>query len=184
MTGLQTEFSFTLPKGYVDKHGTLHREGTMRLATARDEIEPLRDPRVAGADDPFLTVIVLSRVLTELGSISQVTPNVIEELFAADLAFLQDFYGIVNFGDPADLELLRQTVANVEPGFVEHSTTESELSAGTWSNDGEIINANEMAESETVRLDNQSSEPAQSISNQTPRGRRAVIEEVKAPAPA
>ena len=55
MTGLQTEFDFTLPKGYVDSTGTLHRVGTMRLATARDEIEPLRDPRVSGPDDPFLT---------------------------------------------------------------------------------------------------------------------------------
>ena len=184
MTGLQTEFSFTLPKGYVDKHGTLHRRGTMRLATARDEIEPLRDPRVAGADDPFLTVIVLSRVLTELGSISQVTPNVIEELFAADLAFLQDFYGIINFGDPEDLEMLRRTVANVEPGLADSSAIEADVVGGAWSSDGDFINANEMAQSETVRLDNQPTEPAASISNQTPRGRRAVIEEVKAPAPA
>ncbi len=184
MTGLQTEFSFTLPKGYVDKHGTLHRQGTMRLATARDEIEPLRDPRVAGADDPFLTVIVLSRVLTELGSISQVTPNVIEELFAADLAFLQDFYGIINFGDPADLEMLRSAVATTEPGFVDHANGEPDSGVEPWSNDSEIIDANEMAERETVRLDSQSNQPAPVVSNQTPRGRRAVIEEVKAPAPA
>ena len=83
MTGLQTEFDFTLPKGYVDSTGTLHRVGTMRLATARDEIEPLRDPRVSGPDDPFLTVIVLSRVVTRLGTLSQVTPREIENLFAA-----------------------------------------------------------------------------------------------------
>lgn len=106
MTGLQTEFSFTLPKGYVDSEGTLHRRGTMRLATARDEIEPLRDPRVSGADDPFLTVIVLSRVVTELGTLSQVTPREIEGLFAADLAYLQDVYGIVNFGSDADIAAL------------------------------------------------------------------------------
>ena len=96
MSALQTEFDFTLPKGYVDSTGTLHRVGTMRLATARDEIEPLRDPRVSGADDPFLTVIVLSRVVTRLGSLSQVTPREIENLFAADLAFLQDLYRRIN----------------------------------------------------------------------------------------
>jgi hypothetical protein len=81
----------------------------MRLATARDEIEPLRDPRVQGADDPYLTIIVLSRVVTELGSLSAVTPREIENLFAADLAFLQDLYGVVNFGSTADVrEFLRE----------------------------------------------------------------------------
>ncbi len=109
MNGLQTEFEFTLPKGYVDSSGTLHRAGTMRLATARDEIEPLRDPRVAGADDPFLTVIVLSRVVTRLGTLSQVTPKEIENLFAADLAFLQDLYGIINFGTADELDELRRS---------------------------------------------------------------------------
>lgn len=103
MAALQTEFSFTLPKGYVDGDGTLHRRGTMRLATARDEIEPLRDPRVSGPDDPFLTIIVLARVVTELGSLNQVTGREIEGLFAADLAYLQDVYGIVNFGSDADI---------------------------------------------------------------------------------
>jgi hypothetical protein len=100
---LQTEFSFTLPKGYVDSDGTLHRRGTMRLATARDEIEPLRDARVSGPDDPFLTVIVLARVVSELGSISGVSTREIEGLFAADLAYLQDVYGIINFGSDADI---------------------------------------------------------------------------------
>jgi len=99
-----------LPKGYVDSEGVLHRHGTMRLATARDEIEPLRDPRVAGADDPYLTILVISRVLSSLGTLSQVTPNVVEGLFAADLAFLQDLYGIINFGDPADVEVLQRAV--------------------------------------------------------------------------
>jgi hypothetical protein len=112
MTGLQTEFDFTLPKGYVDSTGTLHRVGTMRLATARDEIEPLRDPRVSGPDDPFLTVIVLSRVVTRLGTLSQVTPREIENLFAADLAFLQDLYGIINFGSPEELDELRRSTAS------------------------------------------------------------------------
>lgn len=107
--GLQTEFEFTLPKGFVDSSGTLHKAGTMRLATARDEIEPLRDPRVSGPDDPFLTVIVLSRVVSRLGTLSQVTPREIENLFAADLAFLQDLYGIINFGTADELEELRRS---------------------------------------------------------------------------
>ena len=106
---LTTEFSFTLPRGYLGSDGTVHRRGVMRLATARDEIEPLRDPRVQGADDPYLTIIVLSRVVTELGSLSAVTPREIENLFAADLAFLQDLYGVVNFGSTADVrEFLRE----------------------------------------------------------------------------
>lgn len=114
--GLRTEYSFTLPKGYVDQAGTLHRQGTMRLATARDEIEPLRDPRISGAEDPYLTIIVLARVITELGSLGAITPAVVEGLFAADLAFLQDVYGIINFGDPADLRSLQLAVLEAEAG--------------------------------------------------------------------
>ena len=102
MAKLQTEFEFYLPKGFVDDDGAVHRTGTMRLATARDELEPLRDPRVRDADDPFLTIIVLSRVVTELGTLGNVTPREIERLFAADLAYLQDVYGAVNFGSAAD----------------------------------------------------------------------------------
>jgi hypothetical protein len=110
MAGLQTEYAFTLPKGYVDAEGVLHRQGTMRLATARDEIEPLRDSRVQGPEDPYLTILVISRVVSELGTLRQVTPNEVESLFAADLAFLQDLYGIINFGDPADVEVLQRAV--------------------------------------------------------------------------
>lgn len=119
MAGLQTEFSFTLPKGYVDGEGRLHRVGTMRLATARDEIEPLRDPRVSGPDDPYLTILVLARVITELGSLPSVDVREVENLFAADLAFLQDLYGIINFGSAEDIEALQRAVAaapaEVEP---------------------------------------------------------------------
>jgi hypothetical protein len=115
MAGLQTEFAFTLPKGYVDGDGVLHRQGTMRLATARDEIEPLRDARIAGPDDPYLTILVIARVVTSLGTLRQVTPNEVEGLFAADLAFLQDLYGIINFGDPADVEALQRAVLPDEP---------------------------------------------------------------------
>jgi hypothetical protein len=95
---LQTEFPFTLPKGYVDEGGTLHREGIMRLATARDEIEPLRDHRVQ-ENDAYITVILLSRVIQSLGSLGQVTPKTIEGLFVSDLAYLEDLYSAMNFGD-------------------------------------------------------------------------------------
>ena len=93
-TGLQTEFAFELPRGYLDGD-TVHREGKMRLATARDEIVPLRDPRVRD-NEAYLTVLVLSRVITELGTITDLTPGVIEGLFAPDLAFLQDLYRRIN----------------------------------------------------------------------------------------
>ena len=92
---LQTEFEFTLPLGYVDADGSVHKDGIMRLATAADEILPLRDPRVQN-NPAYLVVILLSRVITRLGSLSQVTPQVIEGLFAADLAYLQDRYNAIN----------------------------------------------------------------------------------------
>jgi hypothetical protein len=97
MRGLQTEFNFTLPLGYVDESGTLHKNGTMRLATAADEILPLRDPRV-NANQAYLVVILLSRVITRLGTLGEahINPGVIERLFSADLAYLQDFYRRVN----------------------------------------------------------------------------------------
>ncbi len=110
MSGLRTEFEFILPKGLVDDEGTLHREGTMRLATARDELEPLRDPKVRDADDPYLTIVVLSRVVVSLGAKSRVTPRDIESLFAADLAYLQDFYSVVNFGTEDEIETLVRSV--------------------------------------------------------------------------
>ena len=93
--GLVTEFPFTLPRGYVDGSGRVHREGVMRLATARDEIAPLRDPRVRD-NEAYLTVILLSRVITSLGSLPDVTVGVVEDMFATDLAFLQDHYRRVN----------------------------------------------------------------------------------------
>ena len=92
---VRTEFAFTLPVGYLDEDGTLHREGRMRLATARDEILPLRDPRVQD-NEAYLTVILLSRVVVALGSLGSVNPGVVEGMFAADLAFLQDLYRRVN----------------------------------------------------------------------------------------
>lgn len=92
---LQTEFEFTLPRGYVDSDGNLHRDGVMRLATAADEIYPLKDMRVK-ANQAYLVIVLLSRVVTRLGSLTSITPTVIERLFSADLAYLQDFYRQIN----------------------------------------------------------------------------------------
>ena len=91
----QTEFEFTLPKGYVDEEGNLHRKGIMRLATAADEILPMKDPRVQ-ANPAYLTVILLSRVITKLGTLETINTKVIENLFTSDLAYLQDFYQRIN----------------------------------------------------------------------------------------
>ena len=96
--GFQTEIEFELPKGYVDDAGTLHRRGTMRLATAADEILPLRDPRVQ-QNEAYLTVIVLARVITRLGSLPDVHAGVIEGLYASDLAYLQRLYDRFNAVD-------------------------------------------------------------------------------------
>jgi hypothetical protein len=91
----QTEFEFTLPCGVLDEDGTLHREGVMRRATAADEILPLKDPRVQ-KNDAYLIVILLSRVVTRLGSLPSINPKVVENLFATDLAFLQELYNRIN----------------------------------------------------------------------------------------
>jgi hypothetical protein len=93
--GLRTEFSFVLPRGYVDEAGAVHREGVMRLATARDEIAPQRDPRVR-ENEAYLTIILLSRVITGLGNLPSIDPSIVEGLFASDLAFLQDLYRRIN----------------------------------------------------------------------------------------
>jgi hypothetical protein len=92
---MRTEFTFTLPRGYVDPAGAVHREGLMRLATARDEIEPLRDPEVR-RNDAYLSVLLLSRVVTRLGDVGEVTPDVIETLFATDFDHLQRLYERLN----------------------------------------------------------------------------------------
>ena len=92
---LQTEFPFELPRGYVDASGTVHRDGVMRLATARDELIPLRDVRVQ-ENSAYLSVVLLGRVITSLGTLPSVHDGVVENMFASDLAFLQDFYRQVN----------------------------------------------------------------------------------------
>lgn len=92
---IQTEFEFELPIGYVDKEGTLHKHGSMRLATAMDEITPLNDMRVQ-SNQAYLTIVLLTRVVTSLGTLNHITNNVIENLFAADIAYLQTFYQQIN----------------------------------------------------------------------------------------
>jgi hypothetical protein len=93
--GLRTEFDFDLPRGYVDRDGVVHKRGAMRLATARDELLPLHDDRVR-ENPAYLTVVLLGRVITRLGGLSDVHPGIIENMFASDVAFLQDLYRRIN----------------------------------------------------------------------------------------
>jgi hypothetical protein len=106
----QTEIEFTLPKGYMDSGGVLHRDGVMRLATAADEILPLRDPRVQ-QNPAYLTIIVLARVITRLGALQDVNTKVIEGLFASDLNYLQTLYERLN-GDSSDTAVSERTNAS------------------------------------------------------------------------
>lgn len=94
----QTEYEFVLPRGYVDAQGHVHREGLMRLAVSLDEIEPAQDPRVR-VNEAYLAILLLARVVTRLGNLPAVTPRVIEGLFAADLAYLEDLYQRINSVD-------------------------------------------------------------------------------------
>ena len=121
MNGFQTEIEFELPKGYVDDDGNLHRNGTMRLATAADEILPLRDPRVR-ENEAYLAVIVLSRVITRLGGLEDLHTGVIEKLFASDLAYLQRLYEEFNSDTPMD-------VASSEPNRLSANGTLRRYSA-------------------------------------------------------
>lgn len=91
----QTEYPFTLPRGFVDQEGTLHKNGVMRLATAKDEIIPLQDYRVQG-NRAYLVIVLLSRVIVKLGDIKFIDTDVIENLFSTDLAYLQEFYRRIN----------------------------------------------------------------------------------------
>jgi hypothetical protein len=92
---LRTEFDFELPRGYVDSAGTVHKRGSMRLSTAKDELIPLRDVRVR-ENPPYLSVVLLGRVVTRLGTLPEVHDGIVENMFASDLAFLQDFYQQIN----------------------------------------------------------------------------------------
>jgi hypothetical protein len=113
-----TEIDFTLPKGYLDQEGVLHREGVMRLATAADEILPLRDPRVQ-QNPAYLTVIVLARVITRLGSLQDVNPKIVEGFYASDLNYLQRLYERLNIDDEPVLAAATtdETADSRNPGF-------------------------------------------------------------------
>jgi len=100
---IQTEYEFTLPIGYQSQEGSLHREGRMRLATAADEILPLKDPRVQG-NQAYLIIILLSRVITELRGVEQMNPKVVEGFYAADLAYLQELYNRINRNGTASVK--------------------------------------------------------------------------------
>ncbi len=101
----QVEFDFVLPKGYIDERGTVHREGTMRMATAMDEITPLRDPRVR-SNEAYLVIVLLSQVITRLGTLPRLTPDIIEKFFAADIAYLQNLYREINEVEPQRMQVV------------------------------------------------------------------------------
>ena len=129
----QTEFKFTLPKGYLDGEGNLHRTGIMRLAKAIDEILPLRDPQVQ-ANPAYATVVILSRVVTQLGTLEDVSPSIIENLFAADLNYLYNLYRQIN-----DLEDNAASAANkqLEASIVEIDPPAAAISSLATSGTGE-----------------------------------------------
>nr|DAL45262.1 MAG TPA_asm: baseplate protein [Caudoviricetes sp.] len=102
---METVYEFTLPKGYMDSAGELHRRGKMRLATAGDEISATRDPRVL-SNPSYLTIVILGKVVTELEGVQMVSANIIEKLFTADLAFLQDMYQRINDIEPPTMEVV------------------------------------------------------------------------------
>jgi hypothetical protein len=102
---MKTEFEFELPHGYVDAQEKAHRRGTMRLATAADEILPARDPRVQ-SNPAYLSVVILARVITRLGDITNLNTQIVENLFAADFAYLQDFYNRINESGKATLDVV------------------------------------------------------------------------------
>jgi hypothetical protein len=155
---LRTEFEFVLPRGYLDEYGAVHRRGVMRMATARDELDPLRDHSISGPDDPRLTILVLARVVRTLGTMELVTPHEIEGLFAVDLAYLQDFYGVINFGSDADIDSMLAA-----QGGAEQSATESPAVPAA-----------------AVETQPGPSGEAGDAQPDRPQGRRAAIEEVPA----
>ena len=96
----QTEYEFNLPKGYVDEAGTIHKSGRMRLATAKDELQASHHPKVK-ASPQYMSTVVLSYVITELGTLHEVTPEIIEQLFTSDMNFLENMYQTINQSEDA-----------------------------------------------------------------------------------
>ncbi|MEO7060951.1 MAG: hypothetical protein ABI083_14615 [Lapillicoccus sp.] len=170
---LKTRYEFTLPRGYVDDSGRQHRTGVMRLATARDELAPLRDPTVTGPDDPRLTILVLTRVVEQLGDLELVTSHDIEGLFAVDLAFLQDFYGVINFGNQDEYEALLQSLA--ETSLVGTERARPEPVGATSSTDP---TAPDSVASATAHGFGQPTSDTLSRDSSMPRPMRAAVEEL------
>lgn len=124
MVSFQTEFEFTLPCGYVDEDGAVHREGVMRLSTAADEILPLKDPRVQ-SNSGYLMILLLSRVVTRIGTLVKITPEVIERLYTADLEFLHNMYERINAVEPREITAVcprcgQSHLVPIELQFTEH----------------------------------------------------------------
>lgn len=164
---MRTEYEFVLPRGYVDESGAVHKRGIMRLATARDELQPLRDPTITGPDDPRLTILVLTRVVKTLGDMTLVTPHEIEGLFAADLAYLQDFYGVINFGTEEDIDaLLAAQAESAQP----KAAVRAPVAAGSAPAD-----ATAPVAPSTLSAPGASGEDTDDV---RPTGRRAAIQEV------
>ena len=102
---METEYEFTLPKGYIDANGDVHKNGRMRLATAGDEMRAQRDPRVL-ANPSYLTIVLLSEVITQIEGVQTIVPNIMERMFTADLAFLQDMYQRINDIEPPTMHFV------------------------------------------------------------------------------
>lgn len=109
---METIYEFTLPKGYVDMNGGVHRNGRMRLATAGDEISATRDPRVL-SNPSYLTIVILSKVIVEMEGLEVITPSHIEKMFTADLAFLQDMYQRINDIEPPKMKVVCPACGNI-----------------------------------------------------------------------
>ena len=118
---MQTEFDFILPTGYLDEQGQEHKQGTMRRSRAMDEILPMQDPRVQ-ANPAYATVVILSRVIVRLGEIPEVTPQVIENMFASDLSYLQTLYQTIN--NPQDWSEEDSRITNVDPDMQQQSDSQ------------------------------------------------------------
>ena len=105
MSSNDTQVEFELPRGYVDSNGVVHKQGTMRLANAADEIIPMNDPRVK-LNPAYLSILILERVITRLGTLQRIDNKVIENLFTADMAYLQDLYQKINAIEPPEMDFI------------------------------------------------------------------------------
>lgn len=112
---MQTEFEFHLPTGYMDDRGQVHHSGIIRRSRAMDEILPMQDPRVQ-ANPAYATVIILARVIVQLGDLTEITPQIIENMFASDLSYLQTLYRQIN--SPESLGDLATVMPDAQPEFL------------------------------------------------------------------